>query len=174
MYITYSIYIFRDKTTKKIIVILIKTKKRKNNTTIKMSQKEHIDYKDILQIFAGSLAAAIVFAPNYEFRDIARHLPLFKMIIILVFTLIFSGLLAYWIGGRKLKIKQIRTIAFVIPVRIILIYLISLLSCFIALWLYDVINLETKIIYIVREVILLSLPATWGGALLDLVYSKNK
>ena len=174
MYITYSIYIFRDKTTKKIIVILIKTKKRKNNTTIKMSQKEHIDYKDILQIFAGSLAAAIVFAPNYEFREISQNLPIYKLIVIIAFTIIFSGLLAYWIGGRKLKIKQIRTIAFVIPLRVVLIYLISLLSCSVALWIYDVINLETKVIYIVREVILLSLPATWGGALLDLVYSKNK
>ena len=139
-----------------------------------INREEKIDRKDTLQIFAGSLAAAIVFAPNYEFRDISQNLPIYKILIILAFTLIFSGILAYWIGGRKLKLNQIKTIAYIIPVRLTLIYSISILSCIIALWIYDIININTCPIIAVREIIVLSLMATWGGTLLDLVYSKNK
>ena len=75
---------------------------------------EHIDYKDVLQIIAGSLAAAIVFAPNQEFRSIFQNLPLYKILIIFIFTLFFAGLLAYWVGGRKLRPSQIKTIAYIV------------------------------------------------------------
>lgn len=139
-----------------------------------MNRKEHIDYRDILQILAGSLAAAIVFAPNYEFRDISQSLPVYKIIIIFVFTIIFSGILAYLIGGRKLKLNEIKTIFYIIPLRLLIIYGFSIISCVIALWIYDVITLDKSLEMILREIVLLSLPATWGGTLLDLVYSKNK
>ena len=138
------------------------------------TKKEQIDYKDILQIFIGSFAAAIVFAPNNEYRGLASNLPLYKIIIILLITLIFSGFIAYFIGARKLKISEIRTIAYIIPIRLVLIYAISILSCLIALWIYDIINTETCPIIVIREIIVLSLTATWGGTLLDLVYTKNR
>ena len=141
---------------------------------MKTNKKEHIDHKDILQIAAGSLAAAIVFAPNQEFRDISQNMPYYKLLIILAFTLIFAGLIAYWIGGRKLELKEIRTIAYIIPLRLVLIYFISVLSCLVALWLYDIVNFLSSPYLVIREVIVLSLTATWGGTLLDLVYSKNR
>ena len=139
----------------------------------KNNKKEHIDIKDILQIAAGSLAAAIVFAPTNEYRYLSQNLPLYKIVILFIFTLIFTGVIAYLIGGRKLKLKQIRTIAYVIPVRILIIYAISVISCLCALWMYDVIHFDSSIEYVMREVIVLSLIATWGGTLLDLVYSKQ-
>lgn len=140
----------------------------------KNSEKERIDIKDILQIAAGSITAAIVFAPTTEYRTLSQNLPTYKIAILFIFTLIFAGILAYFIGGRKLKIHQIRTIAYVIPIRIIIIYMISVLSCLIALWVYDIINFGTSLDMIAREVVVLSLFATFGGTLLDLVYSKNR
>ena len=125
-------------------------------------------------MIAGSLAAAIVIAPASEFRMLSQNLPGFKIFIIFILTLMFTGLIGYLIGGRKLKLKEIRTIAYVIPVRIVIIYTISLFSCLFALWIYDIIDVSTPPFNILREMIVLSLPATWGGTLLDLVYSKNK
>ena len=112
---------------------------KKNN-----KRREHIDVKDILQITAGSLAAAIVFAPTTEYRYLSQNLPLYKIGVLFIFTLIFTGVIAYSIGGRKLKLKEIRTIAYVIPIRIVLIYAISVISCLIALWMYDVIDLSSS------------------------------
>ena len=141
---------------------------------VKNKKREHIDIKDLLQILAGSLAAAIVFAPTTEYRILSKNLPVYKIAILFILTLVFTGIIAYMIGGRKLKLREMRTIAYIIPVRIILIYAISALSCLIALWMYDVISLGSSFEYVAREVIVLSLIATWGGTLLDLVYSKNK
>ena len=136
--------------------------------------KENIDLKDILQISAGSLAAAIVLAPSYELLQISKDLPIYKLVLIFIITLIFIGIIAYFIGVRKLELRQIITIAYVIPVRVVVIYSISIISCLVALWLYDFINFDTSPTNVVRQVIVLSLPATWGGTLLDLIYSKNK
>ena len=138
------------------------------------TKRENIDLKDAFQIIVGSFAAAIVFAPSNEFRGISQNLPIYKLLLIFLLTLIFTGLLAYWIGGRKLRLREIRTVAYIIPVRIVLIYSISLFSCFVALWLYNIISISSDPILIIREMIVLSLPATWGGTLLDLIYSKNR
>jgi len=135
---------------------------------------ETIDKKDILQIIAGSLTAAIVLAPNIEYHDIAATIPVYKLVFIFILTIVFIALLAYWIGGRTLNLHEIKTIAAVIPVRVVIIYGISLCTCFIALWIYDFINSETTPIVFLRELIVLCLPATWGGTLLDLIHSKNK
>jgi uncharacterized membrane protein len=140
----------------------------------KEANKERIDIKDILQIAAGSITAAIVFAPTNEYRSLSHNLPTYKIGILFVFTIIFAGILAYFIGGRKLKVNQIRTIAYIIPIRIVIIYAIAVVSCLIALWVYDIINFNTSLDMIAREVVVLSLFATFGGTLLDLVYSKNR
>jgi len=137
-------------------------------------QKETIDKKDIIQMIIGSLATAIVIAPNNEYRFLSQNLPTYKILIIFIITIIFTVLISYWIGGRKLKLNEIRTIAYIIPVRVVMIYAISIVSCLFALWIYDIINSDTSNMLIIREIIVLSLPATWGGTLLDLVYSKNK
>jgi len=147
-----------------------KSKKPKN----KDSQKEKINIVDIFQILVGSLAAAIVFAPTEELWLISQNLPIYKIIIIILLTLIFTTMIAYWIGGRKLKLHDISVIAYIIPIRIVIIYFISLFSCFIALWIYDILSTFSSSEGIIRGIIVLSLPSTWGGALLDLVYSKNK
>jgi uncharacterized membrane protein len=137
-------------------------------------RREKIDYQDIVQIIIGSFAAAIVFAPTNELISISQKLPVHKLSIIFIFSLAFIGLLAYGFGGRNLHIKDIQTIAKIIPVRLVLIFLISTISCLIALWIYDIITIETSPLVVIRRVVVLLLPATWGGALIDLLHSKNK
>ena len=147
----------------------------KIDTIIKKDARhERIDVKDIVQIIIGSMAAAIVFAPNSEIHTISHNLPVYKLVLIFLLTISSIGMLAYWLGGRRLQLKEIQTIASVIPVRIILIYAISVISCLIALWLYDIITIETNIWLVTREVVVLLLPATWGGTLLDLLYTKHR
>jgi uncharacterized membrane protein len=145
------------------------------NTIIKKdARREHINVEDIVQIIIGSMAAAIVFAPTSELRAISLNLPLYKLAIIFLLTSTSVGLLAYWAGGRKLRLNEIHTIASVIPVRILLIYAISFISCLIALWIYDIITIQSNIFDVIRIVIVLLLPATWGGTLIDLIYSKHR
>ena len=90
-------------------------------------------------MITGSLATAIVIAPTNEFRTLAQYLPAIKIVIIFILTLVLTGAIGYWIGGRKLKLKEIRTIAYLIPLRIFVIYTISVFSCLVALWIYDII-----------------------------------
>jgi len=137
-------------------------------------RREQIDFQDIVQIIIGSFAAAIVFAPTSELVTISEKLPIYKLCIIFIFSLIFIALLAYGFGGRNLHLKDIQTFGKIIPVRLILIFLISAISCLIALWIYDIITIDTPLIVIVRRFVVLFLPATWGGALIDLLHSKNK
>ena len=66
-----------------------------------ITRQEHIDRKDILQIITGSLAPAIVFAPTTELRTISQTIPAYKVIIIMIITIIFSAFLAYLIGGEE-------------------------------------------------------------------------
>lgn len=141
---------------------------------IVQKRRERIDFHDIIQIIIGSFAAAIVFAPTSELLSISQNLPIYKLIIIFIFSLIFIALLAYGFGSRNLHLKDIQTIGIIIPVRVVLIFLISTITCLIALWIYDIITIETPLLIITRRVVVLLLPATWGGALIDLLHSKNK
>jgi uncharacterized membrane protein len=143
-------------------------------TLIKKERREHIDFRDIVQIIIGSFAAAIVFAPTSELINISQHLPIYKLVIIFLFTLILVILLAYWAGSRQLRFKEIHTIAYVIPVRVALIFIISSICCVVALWIYDIITIATPPVVILRNMVVLLLPSTWGGTLIDLAYSKHK
>ena len=147
---------------------------KKINIILKKDRREHIDFNDIVQIIIGSFAAAIVFAPTSELISLSQSLPSYKLIIIFIFTLIFIGLLAYGVGGRHLHLKEIQTIGRLIPVRLVFILILSLISCLMALWIYDVIRIDTPILEITRRVVVLLLPTTWGGTLIDLIHSKHR
>ena len=146
---------------------------KKLNVILEKDRREHIDFNDIVQIVIGSFAASIVFAPTSELISLSEKLPPFKLMIIFIFTLIFIGLLAYKVGGRTLNLKEMQTIGRIIPIRLILILILSLISCLIALWIYDVIRIDTPLEDISRRVIVLLLPSTWGGTLIDLIHSKH-
>ncbi len=134
---------------------------------------EKIDLQDILQILIGSLAGAFGFAFTEELHLISENISWSKLALFFIMTLLFVGLLAYGIGIRKVSRHNIRTLAF-IPTRILLIYGASIVSCIIALWLYDLISLQTPIVLIVRKIVVLALPATAGGTLVDLIGTKNR
>jgi uncharacterized membrane protein len=135
--------------------------------------KEQIDVRDILQIVIGSLGGALAVAPTEEFHLISESIPWVKLIILFFATLVFIGLIAYRMGVRAIPRKDILSV-WVLPVRIILIYSISCLSCLFALWVYDLITVGIPATFIVKNLVVLALPATTGGALIDLIGSKHR
>ena len=137
-------------------------------------KQEHIDIKDIFQIAAGTLAAAIVFAPNQYLINLAIELPFFKVFIIFLLSISISGIIAYKIGARKINFEEMQKIGDIIPLRIVAIYVIAAFSCLLVLWLYNIITINTEFRIIVKEVVVLSLIACGSGTMFDLAYSKNK
>jgi len=140
-------------------------------------KKERIDAKDFFQIAAGALAAAILIAPSQELLYIAADLPFYKLIIIFFLSLAVSGIIAYKIGARKVEFNEMQKIGEFIPVRIVVIYVISAFSCLLVLWLYDIISINdifTNYNIVIKQVVVLSLIACGSGSLVDLAYSKNK
>ncbi len=134
---------------------------------------EKIDHGDLIQIIIGSLGGAFAFAPTEEFHLISRNIPFPKLALLFLSTLAFIWLIAYCMGVRRLAPRDIRTLALV-PVRILVIYGISILSCLLALWIYDIISVQTPIVTIIKKIVVLALPATAGGTLVDLIGSKNR
>jgi uncharacterized membrane protein len=135
--------------------------------------KEQIDFRDIMQIIIGSLGGALAIAPTEEFHSISENIPSIKLVFLFFATLLFIGLIAYRIGVRRLTRQSMLTVWF-FPIRIILIYCISCFSCLFALWVYDLIIAGTPTIFIVKKIIVLALPATTGGALIDLIGTKHR
>jgi uncharacterized membrane protein len=135
--------------------------------------REKIDTRDVLQIIIGSLGGALAIAPTEEFHSISENIPSIKLVFLFVATVLFIGLIAYRMGVRKLAPKNMLTVWF-FPIRIILIYCLSCLSCLFALWVYDLIIVGIPAIFIAKKIIVLALPATTGGALIDLIGTKHR
>ena len=134
---------------------------------------EKIDHGDLIQIIIGSLGGAFAFAPTEEFHLISRNIPFPKLVLLFLSTLVFIGLISYCMGVRRIARRDIRTLG-LIPVRILIIYGISVLSCLLALWIYDLISVQTPMVIVVKKIMVLALPATAGGTLVDLIGTKNK
>jgi uncharacterized membrane protein len=135
--------------------------------------KEEIDLRDIIQIIVGSLGGALAIAPTEEFHLISQSIPWPKLIILFFVTLIFIGLIAYRMGIRAISRRNILAV-WILPIRIILIYCISCLSCLFALWIYDLIPVGTPLFIIINKLVVLALPATAGGTLIDLIGTKHR
>jgi uncharacterized membrane protein len=146
--------------------------KTKKGSAINM-MRERIDTRDILQIVIGSLGGALVIAPTEEFHAISENIPWVKLIFLFVATLLFIGLIAYRIGVRTVTRQNMLTVWF-FPIRIILIYCVSCFSCLFALWVYDLIIAGIPATLLVKKMIVLALPATTGGALIDLIGTKHR
>ena len=136
--------------------------------------REHIDLKDVFQIAAGALGAAILFGPNQDLHNIAYNLPFYKVILIFLLSLAVSGIIAYKIGARNLNVDQMQTVGNVIPVRVIAIYFISAFCCLFVLWIYNIVTINSDINNVINLVVVLSLIACGSGSMVDLAYSKNK
>ena len=136
-------------------------------------KKESIDSSDLIQIIIGSLGGAFAFAPTEEFHLISQNIPGPKLALLFLSTLVFIGLIAYCMGVRKIAPREIRTLALV-PVRILAIYGVSVLSCLLALWLYDMVSFQTPVVTVLKKIVVLALPATAGGTLVDLIGTKNR
>ena len=135
--------------------------------------KEKIDRRDILQIMFGSLASSMTFAPIEEFHLISDKIHIHNVVLIILVNLFLIVFIAYGAGIRKLSYTHLHKFFF-FPVRIILIYGLSLLTSFFALFLYHLLPEPFNLFIVLKKILVLSLPATAGGSLLDLMDSKHR
>lgn len=135
--------------------------------------KEKIDRRDIFQIMVGSLASSMTFAPIEEFHIISDKIHTHNVVLIIFVNLFLIIFIAYGAGVRKLSYTHLQKFCF-FPVRIILIYGLSLLTSFFALFLYHILPEPFNLSVVLKKILVLSLPATAGGSLLDLMDSKHR
>jgi uncharacterized membrane protein len=135
--------------------------------------KEKVDSRDILQITVGSLASSMTFAPIEEFHLISDKIHTHNVVLIILVNLLLIIFIAYGAGVRKLSYTHLHKIFF-FPIRVIFIYGLSLLTSFFALFLYHLLPEPFNLLMIQKKILVLSLPATAGGSLLDLMDSKHR
>jgi len=135
--------------------------------------KEKIDRRDILQITVGSLASSMTFAPIEEFHLISDKIQALNVVLIILVNLTLIVFIAYGAGVRKLSYAHLHKFGF-FPLRVILIYGLSLFTSFFALFLYHLLPEPFTLTVVLKKILVLSLPATAGGSLLDLMDSKHR
>jgi hypothetical protein len=135
--------------------------------------KEKIDQRDLLQMTVGALASSMTFAPIEEFHLISDNIHALNVILIILVNLFLITFIAYGIGGRKLSYVHLHKFLF-FPIRIIVIYGLALLTSFLALFIYHLLPEPFNLSVILKKILVLSLPATAGGSLLDLMDSKHR
>ena len=121
----------------------------------------------------GALASSMTFAPIEEFHLISDNIHALNVILIILVNLFLITFIAYGIGGRKLSYVHLHKFLF-FPIRIIVIYGLALLTSFLALFIYHLLPEPFNLSVILKKIIVLSLPATAGGSLLDLMDSKHR
>jgi uncharacterized membrane protein len=136
--------------------------------------KEKIDQRDVLQIAVGALASSMTFAPIEEFHLISDNIHALNVVLIILVNLFLIIFIAYGAGVRKLSYSHLHKIFFFFPIRIILIYGFALFTSFAALFIYHLLPDPFTLSVIMKKILVLSLPATAGGSLLDLMDSKHR
>lgn len=135
--------------------------------------KEKIDSRDLLQIIVGALASSMTFAPIEEFHFISDNIHALNVALIILVNLFLIIFIAYGVGVRKLTYSHLHKIFF-FPLRIILIYGFALITSFLALFIYHLLPDPFDLSVVLKKILVLSLPATAGGSLLDLMDSKHR
>ena len=140
---------------------------------VKELVKEKIDQRDVLQIAVGSLASSMTFAPIEEFHLISDNIRALNVVLIILVNLFLIIFISYGAGVRKLSYSHLHKILF-FPIRIILVYGLALFTSFFALFIYHILPDPFNLSVVLKKILVLSLPATAGGSLLDLMDSKHR
>lgn len=126
----------------------------------------------IRDISKGLVGAFFGIVSHYAFIEgaiIAEEFSILRATVLLIFSFFLGFTFMYATGFRKIKEK---TLIKFFPLRVISIYLISLVSIFIALSLYGVIELgvgSLDWILVYKQVASISIPAIMGASAAELI-----
>ncbi|MDD5650871.1 MAG: DUF2391 family protein [Candidatus Nanoarchaeia archaeon] len=128
-----------------------------------------ITIRDVSKGLVGAFFGIVSHYAFVEGADIAKEFTFLRATILLIFSFFLGFTFMYATGFRKIKEK---TLVKFFPLRVISIYLISLVSIFIALTLYGEIQLGFGMLdwlLIYKQVASISIPAIMGASAAELI-----
>jgi uncharacterized membrane protein len=131
-----------------------------------------ITYRDITKAFVGAFIAIISHFAFFKGAEIAEHISNSRAVLLFLFSYFVGFVFIYSTGFRKVKQRRLLTF---IPLRITIIYFVSLFVIFIVL---SVFELAVGSGLLFRQIAVISLPAIIGACAADLIggveYVKEK
>lgn len=122
-----------------------------------------INLEDIIQICIGSSILAIPVAFTEEAWKLGNSIPMFKITLIFITSLTLNACFIYYgIYEGNLKNKGLRFAA-----RVFINYFLTLVTVTYILYLLDVLVITDNLNEWISRIILISFPASLGGAVID-------
>ena len=128
-----------------------------------LSKFNSANFEDIIQVVVGASALAVPIAFSEESWNLSNTLPMTNVIFLVVLSLVFINLFTF----QSIYQGNIKFRLLVFLSRTILVYLITLFVVSIVLVAMDKLPLISEPIVALKRIIIISLPASMGGVVVD-------
>lgn len=145
----------------------------KDDSKIK-GKLERLNKRDFVQIVVGSFVGALVFLTSGEIVGISDNTPFENIYLIAVISILFSYLISYMIGVRKLGRKKIRMFLGIVPERMLLQYSSAIFFSTFLLYLFGINSSATLLDIIIKRIVILAMPSTITASATDLIESQKE
>ncbi len=122
--------------------------------------------KDMAKAMVGAFVGIVSHFAFIEGAHLSESVSYAKASFLLVFAFVIGLVFIYATGFRKVKEK---TLTRFFPLRVIAIYLVSLLSIFVVLYMYGIIEPPLDLGLLYKQIATISIPAIIGASAADLI-----
>jgi len=129
---------------------------------------------DIVQIGVGSFVGALVILTSGNIIEISDNVPFDNLYLILAVSVLFSYVISYMIGVRRLGKKRIRMFLGVVPERTLLQYSFAVFFSMFVLRLLGVNKSTTPLDVFIKRTVVLAMPSTITASATDLIESQKE
>jgi len=138
------------------------------------SKHERLTVKDTMQVVVGSFTGALVFITSSNITRISDDIPYENLIIIILTSLLFSYVISYLIGVRRLGKKKMRMFLGIVPQRTLLQYISSVFFSLILFYLLGINNATTPLDIVTKRTLVVAMPSTITASAADLIESQKE
>ena len=140
---------------------------------VKQSPLKRITTIDMARGLVGSFFGIVAHFAFVEGVDVAEkfNFTMFRATLLLIISLFIGFVFLYATGYREIKDKKVLSI---MPIRLLVIFGISIVSILAVLSLFGLIGLDTSFQDVYKQVAVISLPAIIGAITADLLGKKNE
>ena len=131
-------------------------------------EPKHFSKEDIFYSFFGALFVGLVFTLKGLLIDIAKSLTTSHIIAIIILTILLITVQIYYVGYVHVKEKEKRRFGQFWAKRFVTIYVVSILTSFILVYLYGINLILANFADTIKAVIAISMPCALGATLSDL------
>lgn len=142
-------------------------------SSIEDSKLERLNIRDAAQISIGSFVGALVFITSTDLIEISDKVPFLNVFMITAITILFSYMISYVIGIRRLGRKKIRMLFGVVPERTLIQYSSALFFSMFLLYLLGVNSSAGSWTVMLKRIFVLAMPSTITAAAADLIESQK-